>query len=75
MEHPLGNWAHRKTHLGYNKEIYDAELYAIGTALKVAVTHSSQWKARGIAKYCSSQTLRQPLLGCNTTGSGPGKQW
>ena len=40
----------RKTHLGFNKEVFDTELYAIGTALQVTREISTRWKARRVRK-------------------------
>ena len=50
MADPQGNWTHRKTHGGRNKEVYDEEIYAIGTALQVARENSTRWMARGVEK-------------------------
>lgn len=63
-------WRMRATYLGFNKEVFDAELQTIGEALEIALKNrppgfetSSQLLGTRFTRSISRQTLKQPSRG------------
>lgn len=69
----------RKTYLGTNKEMFDAELYAIVKTLEMALKNEVRLADGRLIypeqRYSPGQTFRQPSNGCSTVALAQGSGW
>jgi ribonuclease HI len=68
-------WTGLKYRLGRNKEVFDAELYAILRATVMARDHVSELKSDGIDRLIIFTDSQASLSRIQHNGSGPGQTW
>jgi ribonuclease HI len=66
-----GEWRTCRRHLGTNKEVFDAEMYALGLALQEAQRYTTGWGYTEVEIRCDAQAALQRI---KHNRPGPG-QW
>jgi ribonuclease HI len=69
-----GGWQGRKIFMGRNKEVFDAELYAIWLGLKATRDHQGEWAAVGPKSITIFTDSQAALKRMKNDDPGPG-QW